>query len=229
MLRSQIASKVGERGAVWELDLRGQGFYFTYTSSLTGRAEAESGYYQFCCKLRASINQSNQQELLESLNDKLSAKYFINLSIFQSLPDVWALDQIFPIVPVSYLDQEPDQHAILYDMTCGSDGHIEFYLGRGGIEKSLSIHRIDNKPDYLLGIFLVGVYQEILGDMHNLFGDTDTVNLNINSDGSFTLEGSEHGDRVDELLSLVHFDPNRLRTVYRQRIQQANLADNLAR
>jgi arginine decarboxylase len=203
--------------------------YVAGKTSLAGRAEAESGYYQLCCKLRASINEDHQQELLESLNDKLTAKYFINLSIFQSLPDVWALDQIFPIVPVSYLDQEPDQQAILYDMTCDSDGHIEFYLGRGGVEKSLSVHRIDNKPDYLLGIFLVGAYQEILGDMHNLFGNTDTVNLNINPDGGFTLDDAEHGDRVDELLRLVHFDPNRLRTVYRQRIQQAGLADDLAR
>jgi arginine decarboxylase len=198
--------------------------------SLAERAEAESEYLQFCCKLRESIDDSPQQQaLLESLNDKLAAKYFINLSVFQSLPDIWALDQIFPIVPVSYLDQEPDQRAVLYDLTCDSDGHIEYYIDADGIGTSLPLHTIADKPDYLLGIFLIGAYQEILGDMHNLFGDTDTVNLVINADGSFELDHAEHGDRVDELLKLVHFDPNQLRTVYRQRIKQAGLDDQTAR
>ncbi|MEE9422106.1 MAG: biosynthetic arginine decarboxylase [Gammaproteobacteria bacterium] len=198
--------------------------------SLAKRAESESEYLQFCCKLRESIKDSPEQhDLLELLNDKLAAKYFINLSIFQSLPDVWALDQIFPIVPVCYLDQEPDIRAVLYDMTCDSDGHIEYYIDAEGIGKSLALHSIADKPDYLLGIFLVGAYQEILGDMHNLFGDTDTVNLVIKADGSFELDHAEHGDRVDELLKLVHFDPNQLRTVYRQRIQQAGLDDQAAR
>ncbi len=204
--------------------------YVAGKTSLDERAEAESGYYRFCCSLRASIIENHaQHELLESLNDKLAAKYFINLSVFQSLPDVWALDQIFPIVPVSYLDQEPDQRAVLYDMTCDSDGHIEYYAVAEGAGRSLPLHGIDNKPDYLLGIFLVGAYQEILGDMHNLFGDTDTVNLIINPDGSFKLDHAEQGDRVDELLKLVHFEPNRLRTAYRQRIQQAGLGGDLGR
>ena len=205
--------------------------YVAGNSSLAERAEAEFAYGQFCCKLRESIDigPEDQHDLLESLNDKLASKYFINLSVFQSLPDVWALDQIFPIVPVNCLDQAPDQRAVLHDMTCDSDGHIEYYMGGDGIEKSIPLHDIRDKPDYLLGIFLVGAYQEILGDMHNLFGDTDAVNLAINPDGSFHLDHAEHGDRVDELLRLVHFEPNRLRAVYRQRIQQAGLADHLGR
>ena len=204
--------------------------YVTGKTGLDERAEAETGYVRFCCRLRDAVSGNpDQHALLESLNDRLAAKYFINFSVFQSLPDVWALDQIFPIVPLSYLHQQPDRRAVLYDMTCDSDGHIEYYVGAEGVEKSLPLHSLDNRPDYLLSIFLVGAYQEILGDMHNLFGDTDAVNLVIDADGSFKLDCAEHGDRVDELLRLVHFEPNKLRAVYRQRIQQAGLDDHLGR
>lgn len=205
--------------------------YLAGKLGLPERARAEQSYTRFCARLReALVSECDAHaELLEVLNEKLAAKYFINLSVFQSLPDVWGLDQVFPIVPVSRLDQEPDQRAILYDLTCDSDGHIEYYVDGGGIEKSLPVHPAGDGRDYLLGIFLVGAYQEILGDMHNLFGDTDAVNLEINADGSFRLDQAEHGDRVDELLRLVHFDPNRLRAVYRQRVQAAGLGAQQSR
>ena len=195
------------------------------TLTLRERAAAESCYTRICLALRERLQPRlrDHRELLDVLNERLADKYFLNLSVFQSVPDVWALDQIFPIVPLQRLDEEPRRRAILQDLTCDSDGHIEYYVDGEGIEKSLPVHAIDGDPDYLLGIFMVGAYQEILGDMHNLFGDTNAVNLHVAADGSFSLAEAEHGDRVDELLRIVHFDPNRLRAAYRQRTQQAGL------
>ena len=154
---------------------------------------------------------------------KLADKYFCNLSIFQSLPDVWALDQLFPIVPLQRLDEEPTRRTTLEDLTCDSDGRIDCYVDGEGVESSLPVHTVKPDQPYLLGIFMVGAYQEILGDMHNLFGDTDAVNLDIRPDGSYALSQPEHGDRVDELLRYVHFEPDRLRAAYRQRISAAEL------
>jgi len=154
---------------------------------------------------------------------------FCNLSIFQSLPDVWAIDQVFPIVPLQRLDERPDRRARIEDLTCDSDGRIDFYVDGAGIENSMPLHAINKYESYLLGFFLVGAYQEILGDMHNLFGDTDAVNLEVHADGSYQLSQPEHGDRADELLRYVHFDPHRLRAVYRQRIQSADLSESQAR
>ncbi len=163
------------------------------------------------------------RQLLDDLNQKLSDKYFCNLSIFQSLPDVWAIDQIFPIMPLHRLDEEPDRRTTIEDLTCDSDGRIDYYVDGEGIESSLPVHAIREGEPYLLGIFLVGAYQEILGDLHNLFGDTDAVNLEIRPDGSHALCQPEHGDRVDELLRYVHFDPDALRIAYQQRVREARL------
>jgi len=170
-----------------------------------------------------------QRNLVDELNQKLIDKVFCNLSVFKSLPDVWAIDQIFPIIPLHRLDEEPDRRAIIQDLTCDSDGRIDHYVGSEGIESSLSLHEVKTGEPYLLGFFMVGAYQEILGDMHNLFGDTDAVNLEVHADGSFTLGQAEHGDRADELLSYVHFDPNHLRAAYRRRVQNAELTSSEAR
>jgi arginine decarboxylase len=112
---------------------------------------------------------------------------------------------------------------VLEDLTCDSDGRMDAYVDGESIENTLPVHRVQAGQPYLLGIFLVGAYQEILGDMHNLFGDTDAVNLEIDSNGQYSLSGAEHGDRADELLRYVHFDPDKLRAVYRQRVQAAGL------
>jgi arginine decarboxylase len=177
----------------------------------------------------ARPGQAVQRELIDELNEKLADKYFCNMSVFQSLPDVWAIEQIFPIVPLHRLDEEPDRRAVIEDLTCDSDGRIDLYVDGNGIEKSIPLHSVKPDEPYLLGFFMVGAYQEILGDMHNLFGDTDAVNLEIRADGSHALQQAEHGDRVDELLRYVHFEPDRLRAVYRQRVQAAKLPSSLAR
>ncbi|MDT8386684.1 MAG: biosynthetic arginine decarboxylase [Thiogranum sp.] len=193
--------------------------------SLPQRAHAEQYHFAILQRLRLMLQPQRREhrELYDDLNQKLADKYFCNLSIFQSLPDVWALEQIFPIVPLHRLDEEPLRRATIEDLTCDSDGRIDHYVDGEGVENSLPVHTVRGDEPYLLGIFMVGAYQEILGDMHNLFGDTDAVNVEINADGSYILCQAEHGDRVDELLRYVHFDPDRLRAVYRQRVQAAQL------
>ncbi|GMQ89157.1 MAG: arginine decarboxylase [Gammaproteobacteria bacterium] len=199
--------------------------------NLSQRALAEQYYFAILKRLSDALDpgREEQRKLIDDLNQKLTDKVFCNLSVFQSLPDVWAIDQIFPIVPLQRLDEEPDRRAIIEDLTCDSDGRIDYYVDGEGIESSLPLHAVRSGEPYLLGFFMVGAYQEILGDMHNLFGDTDTVNLEVHADGSFSLGEAEHGDRADELLSYVHFDPDRLRAAYRRRIQSAGLPSSEAR
>ncbi len=115
--------------------------------------------------------------MIDELNDKLADKYICNFSVFQSLPDTWAIEQILPIPPMQRLHEQPGRRAVLQDLTCDSDGKIRQYVDEQSIETSLPVHELRDGEDYLLGVFLVGAYQEILGDMHNLFGDTDSVNV----------------------------------------------------
>ena len=199
--------------------------------SLAQRAQAEQYYFATLHRLRDALDATHpeQRELCDELNRKLADTYFCNLSIFKSLPDVWAIDQIFPIMPLHRLDETPVRRAVIADLTCDSDGRIDFYVDSNGVENSLPLHAVSPDQPYLLGIFMVGAYQEILGDMHNLFGDTDAIELDVHEDGSYRLSRAEHGDRVDELLSCVHFKPDRLRAVYRQRVQAADLSAAQAR
>jgi arginine decarboxylase len=193
--------------------------------SLKQRAHGEQYYYAILQQLRDRLQPDRREhrEVLDQLNEMLADKYFCNLSIFQSLPDVWALDQIFPIVPLHRLDEIPTRRTTLEDLTCDSDGRIDYYVDGEGIESSLPVHAIKPGEEYLLGIFMVGAYQEILGDMHNLFGDTDAVDIEIQEDGSHRLSHAEQGDRVDELLRYVHFDPEQLREAYRGLVESAGL------
>jgi arginine decarboxylase len=195
--------------------------------SLLQRAKAEQLYLQVCRKLQQSLQHSSrvQREVLDELNEKLADKYFCNFSVFQSLPDVWGIDQIFPIVPLHRLDEMPERRGILHDLTCDSDGHIEYYADSQGIEKTLPLHEVDDGDEYWLGIFLVGAYQEILGDMHNLFGDTDAINVQLNADGSHSLVDAEYGDSVDELLRYVHFNIEEMLQTYANKIDAAELSD----
>jgi arginine decarboxylase len=160
---------------------------------------------------------------LDQINRRLADKYFCNFSVFQSMPDVWGIDQVFPIVPLQRLDERPDRRATLHDLTCDSDGHIERYVDDHGVESTLPVHAVTDDETYLLGFFLLGAYQEILGDMHNLFGDTDAVNIEFGPDGGYRLVDPRHGDTVDELLRYVEFDPKRLMGRYRERLNAAGL------
>ncbi len=195
---------------------------------LAGRARAEELFFAICRALAKRLDPAVRphRELLDELNARLADRLFCNFSLFQSMPDIWALDQIFPIVPLQRLDRAPEARALIYDLTCDSDGCISHYVDEGGVEASLPVHA-DAGLDgpYLLGFFLVGAYQEILGDIHNLFGDTDAVNVELNAgapDG-YRLTEPERGDSTDELLSYVHFEPRTLLAHYRRKLDAAGL------
>jgi len=142
-----------------------------------------------------------------------------------ALPDVWAIDQIFPVMPLQRLDERPTRSGIVQDLTCDSDGCISQYVDENGVERTLMLHDIRPGEPYLLGFFMVGAYQEILGDMHNLFGDTDAVNVELDAGGGYRLSRPERGDSVDELLSYVHFDPRDMLVSYRRKLAAAGLGD----
>lgn len=163
------------------------------------------------------------RDTLDQLRERFADKLFCNFSVFQSVPDVWAIQQVFPIVPLSRLNERPDRRAVIRDLTCDSDGRIDHYVARDGIDSSLPVHSPRAGEDYRLGLFMVGAYQEILGDMHNLFGDTDAVNVDIASDGQWSLSTIEQGDRVDELLAYVHLCKDDLLAHYQRKLAASTL------
>jgi arginine decarboxylase len=198
--------------------------YISGDIELVQRALGESLYYAVCRAVQRQLAADpGAHAVLDEITRKLADKYFCNLSVFQSMPDVWGIDQIFPIMPLHRLDEEPLRRAILQDLTCDSDGHIEYYVDGEGVESSLPLHGLREAEPYLLGIFLVGAYQEILGDMHNLFGDTDAVNVELTSDGGYRLVEPRHGDTVEELLRYVEFDTAQLLARYHDKIAAAGL------
>jgi len=194
--------------------------------TLEHRARAEQLFACTCRRVRDLLKPAIRahREVLDDLNEKLADKYFCNFSLFQSMPDAWAIQQVFPIMPLSRMNERPDRRVVIQDLTCDSDGRIDSYVDSEGVESSLPLHDIDNQSEYLIGIFLVGAYQEILGDMHNLFGDTDSVNVKINQDGSYTLLSDRQGDTVEDVLRYVNFDSEDLMHQYRQKLKQTDLA-----
>ncbi|MDH5517068.1 MAG: biosynthetic arginine decarboxylase [Gammaproteobacteria bacterium] len=195
------------------------------------RALLEKVYLASCQRLKKNLSHDDmqQQAVLNSINEKLADKIVCNLSIFQSIPDVWGISQIFPIVPLQRLDEKPDRRAIVQDLTCDSDGQIKQYVDAYGIETTLPIHRIHDNEKYLLAVFIVGAYQEILGDMHNLFGDTNTINVELDGNKNYRLIDPEAGDSVSEVLSYVHFDSERMLKVYQDKVAKAGCTDKEAK
>ncbi|MDT8382916.1 MAG: biosynthetic arginine decarboxylase [Gammaproteobacteria bacterium] len=194
--------------------------------SMPQKAQAEELYFAICRQVQQQLDpaQRAHRAILDELSEKLADKVFCNFSLFQSLPDVWAIDQIFPIVPLSRLDEEPTRRATLQDITCDSDGRIDHYVDGEGIDSSLLLHDISAGENYRLGFFLIGAYQEILGDMHNLFGDTNAVDVRLDAEGQPRLEHFHHGDTVDSVLRVVHFDAQLMLGAYRQQLQQGALS-----
>jgi arginine decarboxylase len=202
----------------------GQTLFALGALSLEERAALDDVYYAIVHAILARLQHDGrgQQQAIDEITEKLADKLFINLSIFQSMPDVWALEQIFPIMPLDGLDRRPDRRAVLEDLTCDSDGRIDRFVDSETLKNTLPVHApTDGKP-YHLGVFMVGAYQETLGDMHNLFGDTDSVCVRT-VDGGFALEGARQGDRTDELLRYVGYDIDHLRMAYRAKIAAAGL------
>jgi arginine decarboxylase len=160
------------------------------------------------------------EEIIQELDATLVDRYFCNFSLFQSLPDHWAIDQLFPIMPVHRLDEEPARRGTLQDVTCDSDGKIDRFVGGKAGRPSLELHEFRDGEDYVLGIFLTGAYQEILGDLHNLFGDTNAVHIKL-TDRGYDITDLVHGDTVTEVLNYVQFGASALLTTWRRKVNSA--------
>ncbi|CAK0768333.1 arginine decarboxylase, biosynthetic (fragment) [Gammaproteobacteria bacterium] len=192
---------------------------------LAQRAAAERLYTATCTQVRtlllAEAGSRRSREVLDELNERQADKYFCNFSLFQSIPDAWAIQQVFPVVPLHRLDESPTRRAVIEDLTCDSDGRINLYVDAAGVETSLPLHPWEPGEPYLLGIFLVGAYQEILGDIHNLFGDTNAVNVELTGEGTWRLVEPIYGDTVTAVLGYVHFDAKTLLARLREKLAEA--------
>lgn len=147
---------------------------------------------------------------LQEIDSTLADIYYCNFSVFQSLPDSWAIDQVFPIMPIHRLDECPDRQGILSDMTCDSDGRIDHFIDPQGMKTTLELHSLEKDEEYYLGVFLVGAYQETLGDLHNLLGDTNVVSIRIDEDGGYEFVRELAGDSVSDILAYVEYEPRRI-------------------
>jgi arginine decarboxylase len=211
-----------------------QGAYTHGVLNLAQRAQAEQLYQAICQRVRRRLNGSvrHHREILDELNEKLAHRLFCNFSLFQSLPDIWAIQQVFPILPLSRLNEPLDHRVLICDLTCDSDGRVDRYVDHNGLETTLPFPEPRPAGVDRIAFFMVGAYQEILGDMHNLFGDTDSVNVEVqegSEDTGFRFSGAEQGDSTDELLRYVHFDPEELRGRYREKVAAARLDQAEAR
>lgn len=177
---------------------------------LKTRAEIEAMYWSVCHEINnLAKHMKHVPEELRGLDKILADKYFCNFSLFQSLPDSWAIDQLFPIMPIQRLDERPTRNATLQDITCDSDGKIANFVTDGHIGNVLPLHPLKKNEPYYLGVFLVGAYQEILGDMHNLFGDTNAAHISV-KDGKYCIDQIFDGETVEEVLDYVQYNPKKL-------------------
>jgi arginine decarboxylase len=199
--------------------------------TLEQRAMAENLFWTITRQIRRMVNSMDYvPEELTQLDRLLCDTYFCNFSVFQSLPDSWAINQLFPIMPIHRLEQRPARTAVLADITCDSDGKIDQFIDRRDIKRTLLLHPVDDAP-YVLGAFLVGAYQEILGDLHNLFGDTNAVHVSLTNEGDVLIESLIKGDTVTDVLAYVGFHREelieRLQSAVERAVQQGKL-DNTA-
>lgn len=190
--------------------------------SLRDRAAAERIYLAIMNRVGALAMQDEEEydDIIPEISTILTDRYFCNFSIFQSLPDAWAIDQIFPIMPIHRLDEEPLRRGTLQDVTCDSDGKIDLFMGWRQPNRSLELHAFESDQPYILGIFLTGAYQEILGDLHNLFGDTNAVHIRMSGD-AYEVGHLVHGDTVTEVLNYVQFDAQDLVATFRRKVHAA--------
>jgi len=187
--------------------------------SLSGLATAESIYFATMNRLAQIVaeNPAPYADIIRDLDSTLVDRYFCNFSLFQSLPDHWAIDQLFPIMPVHRLTERPTRRGTLQDITCDSDGKIDKFVGGEDGRTSMELHAYRDDEEYILGIFLTGAYQEILGDLHNLFGDTNAVHVRLR-DGSYEITDLVKGDTVTEVLNYVQYTPSELLSTFRRKV-----------
>lgn len=193
--------------------------------SLDERALLDDLFYSIAHSVRDLLNPDDKshREVLDELDERLVDKYFVNFSVFESIPDVWAIDQVFPIMPIARLDEQPMRHGVIADLTCDSDGRIDTYVQSQTLGHSLPLHSLKAGESYRLGVFMVGAYQETLGDIHNLFGDTDTANVTMNAAGGFDIVRQRKGDSTDVMLDYVGYKLDDLRARYQQLVSAAGL------
>lgn len=190
--------------------------------SIREMARAEKIYLHLSALIKSITD--NEDTPPEGMEDKLSQLvdiYHCNFSLFQSLPDVWAIDQLHPIVPLQRLNEKPTRNAILSDITCDSDGKIDRFVTEDGDASSLPVHELRDDEKYYLGVFFVGAYQETLGDLHNLFGDTNVVTIDFDGKGGFKLLNEVEGDSISDVLSYVEYDPKDCIDAFKEKLEQA--------
>lgn len=191
---------------------------------LIQRARIDDLFYAIAhaVKARLTYDEKSHRDLLDELNERLVDKYFVNFSVFESMPDVWAIDQVFPIAPIERLDEAPTTRGVICDLTCDSDGKIDTYVENEDLDTSLPLHALRKGENYRLGFFLVGAYQEILGDIHNLFGDTDAIEVRSTETG-FAITRQRRGDTTDVMLDYVGYQLADLRAEYNAKVDAAQL------
>ncbi len=201
---------------------RAQELFASGVLSLRERAQAEQLYLATMNRLAQLIEaeRADHPEVAADLDATLVDRYFCNFSVFQSLPDNWAIDQLFPIMPIHRLNEAPTRRGTIQDMTCDSDGVIDRFIGGRKGKPSLELHPVRDDEPYILGIFLTGAYQEILGDLHNLFGDTNAVHVRL-TDTGYEITDLVHGDTVTEVLNYVQFQAATLLTTFRRKVNNA--------
>jgi arginine decarboxylase len=192
------------------------------------RAVAEQLFWAVCNKMLKIVRELDYvPEELQGLESMLSDTYFCNFSIFQSMPDSWAVNQLFPIMPIHRLNEPPSRRGVLGDITCDSDGKIDQFIDLRDVRNTLQLHPYDGEP-YYLGAFLLGAYQEILGDLHNLFGDTNAVHVSIDDDGEAVLDAVIKGDTVREVLHYVQYSADELAARMRKDVERAVRAGKIS-
>lgn len=189
---------------------------------LEGRALAEKLYWSTCLRLRELMRASGNHPIeLEELEHLLRETYFCNFSVFQSVPDAWAIQQLFPVMPIHRLDEEPTARVVLGDVTCDSDGKINRFISESDPQPALAVHSLKEGEPYYLGVFLVGAYQETLGDLHNLFGDTHVAHIRVTEAGEWSVEEVVPGDTAREVLQYVQYEPDRMEAQLRKDCEKA--------
>ena len=196
---------------------------------LTQRAWAEDIYLNICNKIQDQLDPSNRahRPIIDELQERMADKLYVNFSLFQSMPDAWGIDQLFPVLPLEGLDKPPVGRAVLLDITCDSDGTIDHYIDGDGVATTMPMPPYDPENPPVLGFFMVGAYQEILGNMHNLFGDTAAVDVFVFPDGEIEVQQSDEGDTVADMLEYVQLDPNVLLARFRDQVKETDLDADL--
>jgi arginine decarboxylase len=196
-------------------------------ASLADRAQADDLYWRLINRLIQTLDSEEIEQLAPEISVQIADRYFCNFSVFQSLPDAWAIKQVFPVMPIHRLREEPTRQGILVDITCDSDGTLKNFPLADGRSATLPLHPVNAGDPYLIGIFLTGAYQEILGDLHNLFGDTHAIHIRMDGD-HYELEQVVEGESVAEVLDYVQFHETVLVDRIRRQLQDARVAGRLS-